>query len=63
VAAAVTNNTAIAPANVMFSSALIYPGVPDRPEGHDICPADFVLVVGVSVLTTQTEQVQNISIA
>ena len=36
VAAAVTNNTVIAPANVMFSSALIYPGVPDHPEGHDM---------------------------
>jgi beta-glucanase (GH16 family) len=36
VAAAVTNNTVIAPANVMFSSALVYPGVPDHPEGHDM---------------------------
>jgi len=36
VAAAVTNNTVVAPANVMFSSALIYPGVPDDPEGHDM---------------------------
>jgi Glycosyl hydrolases family 16 len=36
VAAAVTNNTVVAPANVMFSSALIYPGVPDHPEGHDM---------------------------
>jgi len=36
VAAAVTNNTVIAPANVMFSSALIYPGIPGHPEGHDM---------------------------
>ncbi|WP_350449040.1 family 16 glycosylhydrolase [Paracidobacterium acidisoli] len=36
VAAAVTNNTVIAPANVMFSSALIYPGVLEHSEGHDM---------------------------
>jgi len=36
VAAVVTNNAANAPADVMFSSALIYAGVPDHPEGHDM---------------------------
>ena len=36
VASAVTNDTVVAPANVMFSSALIYPGVPDHPEGYDM---------------------------
>jgi beta-glucanase (GH16 family) len=36
VAAVVTDNSVNAPADVMFSSALIYPGVPDHPEGHDL---------------------------
>lgn len=36
VAAVVTNNAVSAPADVMFSSALIYAGVPDHPEGHDM---------------------------
>ena len=36
VAAVVTNNAVNAPADVMFSSALIYDGVPDHPEGHDM---------------------------
>jgi hypothetical protein len=36
VAAAVTNNSVNAPADVMFSSALIYAGVPDHPEAHDM---------------------------
>jgi hypothetical protein len=35
VAAVVTNNAVNAPADVMFSSALIYDGVPDHPEGHN----------------------------
>jgi hypothetical protein len=36
VAAVVTNNSVNAPADVMFSSALIYAGVPEHPEGHDM---------------------------
>jgi len=36
VAAVVTNNSVNAPADVMFSSALIYTGIPDHPEGHDM---------------------------
>jgi hypothetical protein len=36
VAAVVTNNAVNGPADVMFSSALIYAGVPDHPEGHDV---------------------------
>ncbi|WP_114205532.1 family 16 glycosylhydrolase [Acidisarcina polymorpha] len=36
VAAAVTNNSIKAHADVMLSSALIYPGIPDHPEGHDM---------------------------
>lgn len=36
VAAVVTNNSVNAPADVMFSSALIYKGIPDNPEGHDM---------------------------
>ena len=35
-AAVVTNNTVNALANLMFSSALIYAGVRDHPEGHDM---------------------------
>jgi hypothetical protein len=35
-AAVVTNNSANAPASVMFSSAAIYAGIPDHPEGHDM---------------------------
>ncbi|MDR3616916.1 MAG: glycoside hydrolase family 16 protein [Candidatus Obscuribacterales bacterium] len=36
IAAVVTNGAVIAPADVMFSSALIYDGVPDNAEGHDM---------------------------
>jgi Glycosyl hydrolases family 16 len=36
VAAVVTNHSVNAPADVMFSSALIYAGIPDHPEGHDM---------------------------
>jgi hypothetical protein len=36
VAAVVTNNSVKTPADVMFSSALIYAGIPDHPEGHDM---------------------------
>ena len=36
VAAVVTNNAVNGPADVMFSSALIYAGIPDHPEGHDM---------------------------
>ena len=36
VAAVVTNNSVNAPADVMFSSALIYAGVSEHPEGHDM---------------------------
>jgi hypothetical protein len=32
----VTNYSVNAPADVMFSSALIYAGVPEHPEGHDM---------------------------
>jgi beta-glucanase (GH16 family) len=36
IAAVVTHNSANAAADIMFSSALIYPGIPDHPEGHDM---------------------------
>jgi hypothetical protein len=36
VAAVVSNNSVNAPADLMFSSALIYKGIPDHPEGHDM---------------------------
>jgi hypothetical protein len=36
VAAVVTNNSVNTPADVMFSSALIYAGVPEHPAGHDM---------------------------
>ena len=36
VAAVVTNNAVHGPTDIAFSSALIYAGVPDHPEGHDI---------------------------
>ncbi len=36
VAAVVTNNSVNAPADVMFSIALIYAGVSEHPEGHDM---------------------------
>jgi beta-glucanase (GH16 family) len=36
VAAVVTNHSVNAPADVMFSSAPIYGGIPDHPEGHDM---------------------------
>lgn len=35
-AAIVTNNSVNGPADVMFSSALIYACIPDRPDGHDM---------------------------
>jgi hypothetical protein len=35
-AAVVINNSVKAPADVMFSSALIYASVPEHPEGHDM---------------------------
>jgi beta-glucanase (GH16 family) len=35
-AAVITNNAVNAPADVMFSSALIYAGIPEHPEGHDM---------------------------
>jgi hypothetical protein len=36
VAAVLTNNSVHAAADIMFSSALIYAGVPEHPEGHDM---------------------------
>jgi hypothetical protein len=36
VAAVATHNAVQGPADVAFSSALIYAGVPDHPEGHDM---------------------------
>jgi beta-glucanase (GH16 family) len=36
VAAVVTSNAVKGPTDVAFSSALIYAGVPDHPEGHDV---------------------------
>ena len=36
VAAVVTNNAVHGPTDVAFSSALIYAGVPEHPEGHDM---------------------------
>lgn len=36
VAAVVTNNSVNAAAGIMFSSALIYAGIPEHPEGHDM---------------------------
>jgi hypothetical protein len=36
VAAVVTHNAVKGPTDVAFSSALIYAGVPDHPEGHDM---------------------------
>jgi hypothetical protein len=36
VAAVVTNNSVNSPATILFSSALIYDGIPDHPEGHDM---------------------------
>ena len=35
-AAVLTNNSVHAAADIMFSSALIYAGVPEHPEGHDM---------------------------
>ena len=35
-AAVVTNNAVNGPADVMFSSALIYADIPAHPEGHDM---------------------------
>jgi hypothetical protein len=36
VAAVVTNNSVNAPADIMFSSALIYAGIPNHAEGLDM---------------------------
>ena len=36
VAAVVTNGAVKGPTDVAFSSALIYAGIPDHPEGHDV---------------------------
>ena len=36
VAAVVTNNAVHVPTDIAFSSALIYAGVPEHPEGHDM---------------------------
>jgi beta-glucanase (GH16 family) len=36
VAAVITNNSVNAAAGIMFSSALIYAGIPEQPEGHDM---------------------------
>jgi beta-glucanase (GH16 family) len=36
VAAVVTNNAVHGPTDIAFSSALIYAGVPEHPEGHDM---------------------------
>lgn len=36
VAAVVTNAAVRGPTDIAFSSALIYAGVPDHPEGHDV---------------------------
>ena len=36
VAAVITNNAVHGPTEVAFSSALIYAGVPEHPEGHDM---------------------------
>jgi beta-glucanase (GH16 family) len=36
VAAVVTNNAVMEPADVRISTALIYAGIPDHPEGHDV---------------------------
>lgn len=41
VAAVVTNNSVNAPAVVMFSSALIYAGAPEHPEGYDMVVKTF----------------------
>jgi beta-glucanase (GH16 family) len=35
-AAAITNNAVHGPTDIAFSSALIYAGVPEHPEGHDM---------------------------
>jgi hypothetical protein len=36
IAAVVTNNSVKGPSDVAFSSALLYAGIPDHPEGHDM---------------------------
>ena len=36
VAAVVNNNAVMGPADVRISTALIYAGIPDHPEGHDV---------------------------
>jgi Glycosyl hydrolases family 16 len=36
VAAVTTNNSVNAAAGIMFSSALIYAGIPEHPQGHDM---------------------------
>jgi beta-glucanase (GH16 family) len=36
VAAVITNNAVKGPTDIAFSSALIYAGTPDHPEGHDM---------------------------
>jgi hypothetical protein len=36
VAAVVTSNSVNGPTDIAFSSALIYAGIPDHPEGHDM---------------------------
>jgi beta-glucanase (GH16 family) len=36
VAAVVTNNSVRNPTDVALSTALIYAGIPDHPEGHDM---------------------------
>ena len=36
VAAVVTNNAVHGPTDFAFSSTLIYSGIPDHPEGHDM---------------------------
>jgi hypothetical protein len=48
VAAVVTNNTVNDLANLMFSSALIYAGVRDHPEGHDMVVKTLRILPSVS---------------
>jgi hypothetical protein len=36
VAAVVTDNAVHGPTDIAFSSALIYAGVPEHPEGHEM---------------------------
>ena len=35
-AAVITNNAVDGPTDIAFSSALIYAGIPEHPEGHDM---------------------------